>query len=226
MARPDAVIFDMDGVLVDSEILVGRIEVDMLAELGAAVTLDEIVQNFMGRSDATMTKMLRRDWGIELPEGFDAERTRRVAARFDEALEAIRGIDGVLLDLIAAGIPRCVASSSAPARIAHSLTLTGLRDHFDGHLYSAAMVANGKPAPDLFLHAAARLGVASAACVVVEDSPPGVQAGVAAGMDVIGFTAAAHCTADHAERLEAAGAQRTATTAEELSALLIAGLAG
>lgn len=215
-----AVIFDMDGVLVDSEVLVGRIEAEMLAALGAPVPFADIVRNFSGLSDATMAETLRRDWGVELPEGFDAERTARTYAAFATDLDVVPGIEGVLDTVTALGLPLALASSSAPDRIERSLALTGLGDHFSGHRYSAAMVDRGKPAPDLFLYAAARLGVDPSACVVVEDSPPGVSAGVAAGMRVIGFTAASHCGPDHARRLRAAGAHRIAATSEELGAAL------
>lgn len=224
MAR--AVIFDMDGVLVDSEILVGRIETEMLNALGAEITLEDIVRNFMGLSDATMAEALRRDWGIELPETFDAERTARTYAAFATDLEAVPGMHALLGHLGALDLPIAVASSSAPDRIARSLTLTGLTTSFAGHCYSAAMVERGKPAPDLFLYAADQLGVAPIECVVVEDSPAGVEAGVAAGMTVIGFTAAGHCTPDHGDRLRAAGADRVAATAQELTRLLDESVAG
>ena len=103
---------------------------------------------------------------------------------------------------------RCVASSSAPARLRHSLSLTGLLRYFEPHVFSATQVARGKPAPDLFLFAAASMQRAPAACVVIEDSVPGVQAAVAAGMRVIGFTGGGHCRPGHAERLRAAGRDR------------------
>lgn len=209
----ELVIFDCDGVLVDSEVLVIEIEAEMLTALGAPLTPDDITRNFVGLSDSLMAEALRRDWGVELPPTFDEERRQRVAARFDEALVPIAGIDVVLRGL---QVPACVASSSEPDRIAHSLTLTGLIDAFDGRLYSASMVARGKPAPDLFWHAAASLRVHPVACVVVEDSPHGVEAGCAAGMHVIGFTAGGHCPEDQAERLTAAGAHRVVATSEAL----------
>ena len=127
------------------------------------------------------------------------------------------GIEAVLQALEG---PRCVASSSAPDRIAHSLTRTGLIDAFDGHLYSATMVEHGKPAPDLFLYAAGMLETPARACIVVEDSPHGVAAGRAAGMHVIGFTAGGHCLPDHAERLIEAGADEVVATSTELGRLL------
>jgi HAD superfamily hydrolase (TIGR01509 family) len=213
----DLVIFDCDGVLVDSEVLVIEIEAEMLTALGAALTPADITRHFVGLSDALMAEALRRDWGIELPATFDEERRARVAARFDEALAPIAGIDAVVRGL---RVPTCVASSSAPERIAHSLTLTGLIDAFDGHLYSATMVERGKPAPDLFWHAAASLGVDPDACVVIEDSPHGVEAGRAAGMHVIGFTAGGHCPDDQAERLTAAGAHEVVARSESLGDLL------
>jgi HAD superfamily hydrolase (TIGR01509 family) len=220
LPMPHGVIFDMDGVLVDSEVVVGRIEAEMLQALGAEITFDDIVANFMGLSDATMAEALRRDWGIELPATFDEERTARTYAAFDTDLQAISGIDAVLDELVARGVPVAVASSSAPERIERSLAITGLADHFAGNVYSASMVEHGKPAPDLFLHAAAQLEVDPSVCVVIEDSPHGVAGGVAAGMRVIGFTAAGHCGPGHADILRTAGAHSVAATGDELTTLL------
>ena len=213
----DLVIFDCDGVLVDSEVLVTQIESEMLAELGADLSPDEIARHFTGLSDAVMAEMLRRDWHVELPPTFNAERTRLVAEAFDDRLEPVAGIAAMLQAL---DTPRCVASSSAPDRIVHSLTRTGLIDVFDGHLYSATMVEHGKPAPDLFLYAARMLETSADGCVVVEDSPHGVAAGRAAGMHVIGFTAGGHCLPDHPERLVEAGADEVVRTSDELGRLL------
>ncbi len=215
----DLVIFDCDGVLVDSEVLVVHIESEMLAELGADISPAEIVRHFTGLSDTAMADLLRRDWGIALPDAFDAERTERVADAFDQLLQPVAGIGEVLSAL---EVPCCVASSSAPDRIAHSLTITGLIDAFDGHLFSATMVEHGKPAPDLFLHAAGALDVAPERCVVVEDSPHGVVAGRAAGMSVIGFTAGGHCGPDHADRLVEAGADQVVAAGPDLARALAA----
>lgn len=213
----ELVVFDCDGVLVDSEVLVTQIESEMLAELGAVISAAEIARNFTGLSDAVMNEVLRRDWNVELPATFDADRATRVADAFEDRLVAIPGIATVLAGLTT---PCCVASSSAPDRIRQSLTVTGLIDAFDGRLYSSTMVARGKPAPDLFEYAAAALGAVPDRCVVVEDSPHGVEAGRAAGMHVVGFTAGGHCPPDHADRLRAAGAHEVAATSLELARLL------
>ena len=139
----------------------------------------------------------------------------RVAAAFDAELAPIAGVEAAL-----AALPyrRCVASSSAPERLRHSLSLTGLLHWFEPHVFSATQVARGKPAPDLFLFAAASMQAAPATCVVIEDSVPGVQAAVAAGMRVIGFTGGGHCRPGHAERLRAAGAARSLIDAKASSA--------
>ncbi len=215
MSAPDLVIFDCDGVLVDSEILVIEIERQMLAELGVELTAEEINRRFTGRSDAAMHAELSRELGLDLAEEFSARRTERVWAAFDSSLEAVAGMPQVLADL---ALPRCVASSSVPARIERSLTVTGLIGHFEGRLYSATMVERGKPAPDLFLFAAERCGVAPERCLVVEDSPYGVAGAVAAGMRAIGFTAGGHNLPDTAERLRAAGAEIVVDRAADLPA--------
>ena len=218
----DVVIFDCDGVLVDSEYLVIEIESDMLAELGAQISPADIARHFTGLSDAAMNAALASDWGVTLPETFDAERTKRATEAFEQSLTPVPGIADVLAWL---SLPRCVASSSAPERISSSLSLTGLAGYFGDHLYSAAMVEHGKPAPDLFLFAANKLHAPPERCIVIEDSPHGVEAGRAAGMHVIGFTAGRHCTPDHAERLTAAGAHAVAATSSALR-LVLEGLTG
>lgn len=141
----------------------------------------------------------------------------RIEESYRTELQAIDGIDRLLRQL---PLPRCVASSSAPDKLRLGLELTGLWSHFDPHVFSSVMVKAGKPAPDLFLFAAARMGTAPAHCVVVEDSIAGVRAGVAAGMMVIGFTAGGHCLEDHDQRLLSAGATVVARSAEDLTSLL------
>lgn len=215
MPPPELVIFDCDGVLVDSEVLVIEIERQMLAELGVEMTAEEINRRFTGRSDAAMHAELGRELGIDLGGEFSVRRTERVWAAFDTSLRPVVGMTELLEGL---ALPRCVASSSVPARIERSLTVTGLIDHFGGRLYSATMVERGKPAPDLFLFAARRCGVPPDRCLVVEDSPYGVAGAVAAGMRAIGFTAAGHNLADAAERLAAAGAETVVDRASALPA--------
>ncbi len=215
-----AVIFDCDGVLVDSEVISAVVEVELLADYGVTITVEDIYDHFVGLSKASMTEALHRGWGVALPEAFWSSRRDLVAARFAAEGRSVPGIVGVLDDLADRGVPKAVASSSTPGSIARKLRVTGLSDYFGHHVYSAEHVDHGKPAPDLFLYAAAQLGVDPAECVVVEDARPGVEAGVAAGMSVVGFTAAGHCGADHANRLTDAGASRVATTGEELAAAL------
>lgn len=217
----DAVIFDMDGVLVDSEVITAQVESEMFAELeGVTITVSEIYEHFVGLSEASMIEMLRRDWSVELPDGFRTTRLERIAERFDRDGRVVAGIDELVPRLAATSTALAVASSSLPESIAHKLSVTGLDGYFGPHLYLATMVAHGKPAPDLFLYAAAQLDVDPARCVVIEDSAPGVTAGKAAGMQVIGFTAAGHCGPDHGERLLAAGADHHAASADDLADLL------
>jgi HAD superfamily hydrolase (TIGR01509 family) len=185
MRRPiELVIFDCDGVLVDSERLGVRIDVQVLAKLGWVMTEREVIERFMGRTDAYMTAEIERYLGRSLPADWDEEFTPLYRAVFDAELTPVDGIVEAL-DLIV--LPTCVASSGTHERMRYTLGLTGLYDRFAGRIFSATEVAHGKPAPDLFLHAAARMGVDPAACAVVEDSRYGVQAACAAGMRAFGY---------------------------------------
>jgi len=180
----DLVIFDCDGVLVDSERIAVRVDAIVLARLGWELTEAEIIERFMGRSEAYMVGEIEAALGRPLPVDWDAEFT----PLYREALEAeLQPVDGVVEALDAISTPTCVASSSTHERLRFTLGLTGLLDRFDGRIFSAADVANGKPAPDLFLHAAASLGADPARCAVVEDSVYGVQAARAAGMRAFGY---------------------------------------
>ncbi|MBB4388541.1 HAD superfamily hydrolase (TIGR01509 family) [Rhizobium leguminosarum] len=213
----DLVIFDCDGVLIDSETLASRIDAEELTRIGYPTSYSDVVLRFTGLSSATMRKLIEEDWGRPLPGNFDTIVQDRIKESYRTELQAISGIDQLLHQL---QLPRCVASSSAPDKLRLGLELTGLWPHFDPHVFSSVMVKVGKPAPDLFLFAAAKMGVEPARCVVVEDSIAGVRAGVAAGMTVIGFTAGGHCLEDHNHRLFSAGAKVVARSAEELTSLL------
>jgi len=199
----DLIIFDCDGVLVDSEPIANRILVEALDDVGYEIALDEAVARFVGRSMAAVVGMVEADLGRPLPEGFIDALQARTFAAFERDLTAMPGVDEVLAGLV---VPVCVASSGSPDKIAHSLSLTGLERIFDGNLFSAAMVARGKPAPDLFLHAAKEMKVDPGSCLVVEDSVPGVEAARAAGMAVLGFVGGGHADAALGARLRAAGA--------------------
>jgi HAD superfamily hydrolase (TIGR01509 family) len=200
--RFDLVIFDCDGVLIDSELLSARADRETLAECGIELSIEEILDRYTGISFAGAVADLEARYG-RLPADFADRRRRRLWPLFESELRAIPGVTAVVDALICKA---CVASSGRPERLRHALSLVGLYDRFQPHIFSAVEVAHGKPAPDLFLHAAERMGVPPARCVVIEDSLPGVTAAVAAGMTVIGFVGASHCRPGDAARLAAQGA--------------------
>lgn len=179
----DLVIFDCDGVLVDSETIAIRVASQMLAELGWPLTDDEILENFVGRSAASMVPVIEQKLGRPLPQWPEMFVARQLAAH--EA--GLVPVPGIVEALNAITLPTCVASSGRHDKMRNTLGITGLYERFEGRIFSATEVANGKPAPDLFLHAAASMGADPARCVVVEDSRPGVQAARAAGMRVLAY---------------------------------------
>jgi HAD superfamily hydrolase (TIGR01509 family) len=215
--RFDLVIFDCDGVLIDSEHLAVRADVACLAEDGIVVTEAEILARYVGISVAGMVADLEQRFGRPVAGDFARRQRARTQAIFEAELQAMPGI-GAVLDAWPGA--RCVASSSTPARLRHSLGLVGLYDRFAPHIFSAVQVARGKPAPDLFLYAAARMGIEPGSCIVIEDSLAGVEAAVAAGMRVIGFTGGSHCAPGHAARLAERGAAEVIGDMGRLPALL------
>ena len=180
----ELVIFDCDGVLVDSEPISVRIDVEMFAEVGMTVSEQEVIDRFVGRSPELLAQAVEEQLGHPPPAGWEERGERRLRRAFEAELQPVAGIREALERI---SLPMCVASSSPPPRLRFKLELTGLYERFAGRIFSAAEVANGKPAPDLFLHAARRMGVDPAGCVVVEDSRYGVQAARAAGMDVLAY---------------------------------------
>ena len=211
-------IFDNDGVLVDSEILAVRTEARLLAEVDMAMTEDEIGDAFIGLSNSSVFALLEERFGRPVPDGFEERIRTETAAEFETNLTEVAGISTVLDN---STLARCVASSGTPDRIAHSLSLTGLMTRFDADaIFSAVSVENGKPAPDLVLYAASQMGFEPAECIVIEDSPFGVQGALAAGMEVIAFTAGSHIRPSSLEKLAAAGAQNFASSASELEQLI------
>ncbi|MEU8745764.1 HAD family hydrolase [Streptomyces parvulus] len=188
--RYDLVIFDNDGVLVDSEPISNRLLAGYLTELGHPTSYEESLRDYMGSAMHRVHDIVLERTGRRLPEDFDDVFHGRVFAAFERELEPVPGAVGVLEKLAADGVAYCVASSGSHERIRVGHRKTGLDRFFDdGRIFSSQDVGKGKPAPDLFLYAAERMGVAPGRCVVVEDSPLGVEAAVAAGMDVYGFTA-------------------------------------
>lgn len=204
-ADPDLVIFDCDGVLVDSEILSCQCLAEVLGQRGIALTREAALDLFLGRSTDAVLQHYRED-GRLVPEIFLAELRVRVRQQFTHLLLPIPGVDAVVSSL---KTPFCVASSSDLDRVRLCLALTGLAPHFGDRLYTAQMVARGKPAPDLFLHAAARMKTEPARTLVVEDSVSGVVAAKAAGMTVWGFIGGSHYqNRDGRGMLRDAGADR------------------
>ncbi|MFE0421232.1 HAD family hydrolase [Streptomyces sp. NPDC058953] len=186
----DLVIFDNDGVLVDSEPVANAILAGYLTELGHPTTYEDSLRDYMGAAVHRIHDLVMERSGQRLPEGFDATLHARTFAAFERDLEPVEGVTDVLRGLAAAGVPYCLASSGSHERIRVGHRKTGLDEWFEDEIiFSAQDVGRGKPAPDLFLYAAERMGVAPERCVVVEDSALGVRAAVAAGMDVYGFTA-------------------------------------
>jgi HAD superfamily hydrolase (TIGR01509 family) len=186
----DLVIFDNDGVLVDSEPLSNTILAGYLTELGHPTSYEDSLRDYMGAALHRVHDVVLERTGQRLPAEFDTTYQGRVFDAFERELRPVEGVAVVLEKLAADGVPYCLASSGSHERIRVALRTTGLYPRFgERRIFSSQDVGRGKPAPDLFLHAAAAMGVAPERCVVVEDSPLGVQAAQAAGMDVLGFTA-------------------------------------
>jgi HAD superfamily hydrolase (TIGR01509 family) len=188
MTEPDLIIFDCDGVLVDSEVLSCRCLSKVLAGYGIELGLDQALDLFLGRSVTAVVEHYEA-LGRSVPEQFSTELRAGVHAAFLAALCPIEGVNTVLEGL---QIPHCVASSSDVDRVSFSLSLTGLAPHFDSRLYTSQMVKRGKPAPDLFLYAAERMQADPGRTLVIEDSISGVTAAKAAGMTVWGFVGGSH----------------------------------
>ncbi|MGF6227989.1 HAD superfamily hydrolase (TIGR01509 family) [Inquilinus ginsengisoli] len=200
---PRLVLFDCDGVLVDSERLIASAEAEALAAAGFEASPRDLLDRFTGIPAADMFRTIVTEQGRPLPAGFGAAVDRRIADAYRRRLEPIPDAEETLRRL---DVPCCVASSSSLDRLRLALFVTGLDWLLMGRIFSTEMVARGKPAPDLFLHAADRMGAAPAHCLVVEDSVAGVTAARAAGMTAFGFTGGSHGTPDLGEGLLAAGA--------------------
>jgi HAD superfamily hydrolase (TIGR01509 family) len=181
----ELIIFDCDGVLVDSERLAIKIDARVLASLGWPLTEAEIIERFVGVSDIDFTRAIESHLGRRLPENWEAEFEPLYRNAFAAEL---RPVDGIVEALDRIAVSNCVASSGTHEKLRYTLGLTGLYDRFNGRIFSATQVSRGKPVPDLFLYAAERMGVVPDACVVVEDSVNGVRAARAAGMKVLAYS--------------------------------------
>ena len=187
--RVNLIIFDCDGVIADSEVLSAEVLIDQLAGLGIAVTAEDVRRDFLGRSFPTVAASIRTRFARDLPADFEATYRSRLLARFEAGLTATPGFPDMLAAL---DRPVCVATSSSPPRVARTLSLLGLTDRFGPHVFTASQVARGKPAPDLFLFAADRMGTPPAHALVIEDSAAGLEAARAAGMRVVHYTGGSH----------------------------------
>jgi len=217
----EMVVFDCDGVLIDSEIIYVDAELRFLARAGVRYDRATYIRTYMGLSPGEWRERLSAHvperTGRPLPPDFFDTLDAFVVEAFESALVAVPGVRGAVAALDAA---RCVASSTPLQRLAWKLEHTGLLDLFAPNIFSAEMVARGKPQPDLFLHAARAMGADPGRCVVVEDSANGVRAGKAAGMAVVGFAGGGHCLGGHAAMLTASGADAVIDTFADLHAAL------
>ena len=216
----DAVIFDCDGVLIDSETIVTRVALECLAAVGLVYDKPVYSERYLGTTTGDFLSLLNTEhqdhFGRPLPDDFSRVLSLRIESETEARLTAIDGIHSVVAAL---GVPKAVASGSSTRWLGKALRQVGLFDAFAPHIYSAKDQARGKPAPDVFLHAAKQLGVAGERCIAVEDSVKGTLAARAAGMRVVGFIGGGHCTPGHGARLSAAGAD---VVIEQMDSLLAA----
>jgi HAD superfamily hydrolase (TIGR01509 family) len=208
-------IYDCDGVLVDSEPLANAILAELMTALGHPMTAADSVRVFAGRSVKDVLARAEQILGRPIPDDLGEQAAQRLLARLRRDLKAVAGAAEAVASL---PYRRCVASSSPPERLRLSLEVTGLAPLFGDHVYSATQVQHGKPAPDLFLFAARQVGESPSHAIVIEDSALGIAAARAAGMVAIGFVGGGHATEDLAARLAAAGADLVISAMTELAA--------
>jgi HAD superfamily hydrolase (TIGR01509 family) len=213
----ELVIFDCDGVLVDSEVISSRAHAEALTDHGYPITSDQVLDRFLAISDREARLSIEAELGRKFPDDFEALMKQAELKRYADELRPISHVDSAI-DAI--GLPKCVASSGTPEKIRHGLTCTGLFDRLAPHIFSATQVARGKPAPDLFLFAAEQMRASPRRCIVIEDSLPGITGARAAGMTVLGFHGGSHCRPNHDGALRAAGAHGTFDDMRQLPVLL------
>jgi HAD superfamily hydrolase (TIGR01509 family) len=216
MAR--AIIFDFDGVIADSEVLSNTVLAEILTELGVPTTVEDAYRDYMGKRFHEVIAAIEKAVGRPLPQSFSEQYQLRTLERFRQELAPIAGVREFITKLI--DLPRCIASSSSPDRLAVCLEVLDMTELFKGRVFSASTVARGKPHPDIFLHAASEIGVAPRDCIVIEDSASGVIAGRAAGSTVIGLLAAGHIREGHAATLREAGAHQLAADYVEVERIV------
>ncbi|WP_129793491.1 HAD family phosphatase [Sphingosinicella sp. CPCC 101087] len=216
----DAIIFDFDGVLIESEYVGNKQIADYLTAIGHPTSAEDSMRQFMGLSGDAFLGAIERWIGRPLPEDFHGAREAENARVLAEGLEAVAGAVAFIEDL-PPDLPRAIASSSSVDWIERHLDHVGLRRHFGDMIFSGHQhVVRGKPAPDIYLYAAAQLGVDIARTVIIEDSPVGVEGAVASGAEVIGLCAGRHCLPGHAEHLRDLGVERIAHGFDEVREML------
>jgi HAD superfamily hydrolase (TIGR01509 family) len=213
----DLVIFDCDGVLVDSEVISSRAHAQILTRHGYPITADQVLERFLGVSDPEARQTIETEIGRKLPDDFETQVKQATLQFYAGDLRAISHVGEAIA---AIGAPKCVASSGTPEKIHHGLNCAGLYDRLAPHIFSATQVARGKPAPDLFLFAAQQMQVSPGRCLVIEDSVAGITGARAAGMTVLGFHGGSHCRPGHADMLRAAGAVMTFDDMRQLPDLI------
>jgi HAD superfamily hydrolase (TIGR01509 family) len=213
----DLIIFDCDGVLVDSEVISCRAHAATLTRHGYPITADQVLDRFLGVSDLEARLIVEAEIGRKLPDDFTSQVKQATLQRYADDLQPVPYVAEAVAAIT---LPKCVASSGTPEKIRHGLTCAGLYDILAPHIFSAGQVKRGKPAPDLFLFAAGQMNASPARCVVIEDSVPGVTGAVAAGMTVLGFHGGSHCRPGYADMLRAAGAAMTFDDMRQLPGLI------
>ena len=216
-ANVDLVIFDCDGVLVDSEVISCRAHAEVLTRHGYPITSDQVLARFLGVSDREARLMIEKEISRKLPDDFESQVKQATLQFYAGDLRAISFVGEAIA---AIGLPKCVASSGTPEKIRHGLECAGLFDQLAPHIFSASQVKRGKPAPDLFLFAAEQMQASPARCVVIEDSIPGITGALAAGMAVLGFHGGSHCQPGYSDILRAAGAALTFDDMRQLPDLI------
>ena len=211
------IIFDCDGVLVDSEVISSRAHAATLTRHGYPITAGQVLDRFLGVSDREARMMVEAELGRSLPGDFETQMKQAALRGYADDLRAIPHVGEAIA---AIGLKKCVASSGTPEKIRYGLECAGLYDLLAPHIFSASQVRRGKPAPDLFLFAAGQMAVESHRCLVVEDSVPGITGALAAGMAVLGFHGGGHCRPGHADTLRAAGARVTFDDMRQLPGLI------
>tara|TARA_R110000782_G_scaffold157680_1_gene249902 strand:- start:30 stop:686 length:657 start_codon:yes stop_codon:yes gene_type:complete len=203
MTKFDLVIFDCDGVLLDSEIIACRADAEAYTRLGYEITTEEVSRRFAGMPDEAVDAALVDEIGKPLPPNFRSEIKKAVIGKYRTELTAIDGAKALLSSLRTA---KCIASSASPAKLVLGLIETEMFELVYPNIFSTKLVEKGKPHPDIFLYAALKMGASPSRCIVVEDSVAGVTAAKSAGMTCVGFTGGSHCADGHSQRLYAAGA--------------------